>query len=74
MTENQSAPVNGVSKETLWYLDNYIRLRDYLDRTISRIAARCVRSGNIALEEYPFYGYILDVLEETTLTISTIDA
>ena len=53
-----------VSKDTLWYLDNYIRLRDYLDRTISRIAARCVRSGNIAVEEYPFYGYILDVLEE----------
>lgn len=55
---------NKVSKDTLWYLDNYIRLRDYLDRTISRIAARCVRSGNIAVEEYPFYGYILDVLEE----------
>ena len=55
---------NNVSKDTLWYLDNYIRLRDYLDRTISRIAARCVRSGNIAVEEYPFYGYILDVLEE----------
>lgn len=55
---------NTVSKDSLWYLDNYIRLRDYLDRTISRIAARCVRSGNIAVEEYPFYGYILDVLEE----------
>ena len=53
-----------VSKDTLWYLDNYIRLRDYLDRTISRIAARCIRLGNIAVEEYPFYGYILDVLEE----------
>lgn len=64
MTDNQSSPSGGVSKETLWYLDNYIRLRDYLDRTISRIAARCVRSGNIAVEEYPFYGYILDVLEE----------
>ena len=65
MVENLNVP-NGepVSKDTLWYLDNYIRLRDYLDRTISRIAARCVRSGNIAVEEYPFYGYILDVLEE----------
>ncbi len=57
-----------VSKETLWYLDNYILLRDYYDRTISRIAARCVRMGNIALEEYPFYGYILDVLEEISDT------
>ena len=64
MTDNQTIQSDGVSKETLWYLDNYIRLRDYLDRTIARIAARCVRSGNIAVEEYPFYGYILDVLEE----------
>lgn len=53
-----------VTKEDLWYIDNYIVLRDYYDRTISRIAARCVRMGNIALEEYPFYSYILDVLEE----------
>ena len=57
-----------VSKETLWYLDNYIVLRDYYDRTISRIAARCVRMGNIAMEEYPFYRYILDVLEEISET------
>ena len=64
MTDNQTPPTGNVSKEILWNLDNYIRLRDYLDRTISRIAARCVRSGNIAVEEYPFYGYILDVLEE----------
>lgn len=57
-----------VSRETLWYLDNYILLRDYYDRTISRIAARCVRMGNIAMEEYPHYSYILDVLEEISET------
>ena len=48
-----------VTKEDLWYVDNYLVLRDYYDRTISRIAARCVRMGNIAMEEYPFYSYIL---------------
>ena len=53
-----------VSKETMWYVDNYIVLVDYYDRTISRIAAHCVRMGNIALEEYKFYPYVLDVLEE----------
>lgn len=57
-----------VSKDTLWYVDNYILLRDYYDRTISRIAARCVRMGNIAMEEYPHYAYILDVLEEISDT------
>lgn len=51
-----------------WYVDNYILLKDYYDRTISRIAARCVRQGNIAIEDYPFYGYILDVLEEISET------
>ena len=53
-----------ITKESLWYVDNYIVLIDYYDRTISRIAARCIRSGNIALEEYKFYPYVLDVLEE----------
>ncbi len=53
-----------ITKEDLWYIDNYIVLKDYYDRTISRIAARCIRMGNIAMEEYPFYSYILDVLEE----------
>jgi hypothetical protein len=53
-----------VTKESLWYIDNYILIRDYYDRTVSRIAARCIRSGNIAVEDYPFYPYILDVLEE----------
>lgn len=53
-----------VTKEDLWYIDNYIILKDYYDRTISRIAARCIRMGNIAIEEYPHYTYILDVLEE----------
>ena len=62
------ANASGVSKETLWYLDNYILLRDYYDRTISRIAARCVRMGNIAMEEYPHYSYILDVLQEISET------
>ncbi len=52
----------------VWFVDNYILLKDYYDRTISRIAARCVRKGNIALEDYPFYGYILDVLEEISET------
>lgn len=68
MVSDNNQGTNPISKETLWYLDNYILLRDYLDRTISRIAARCVRSGNIAMEEYPFYGYILDVLEEISET------
>ena len=64
---NINTPQNtgpAVSKDSLWYVHNYIVLIDYYDRTISRIAARCVRMGNIALEEYKFYPYILDVLEE----------
>lgn len=51
-----------------WYVDNYLLLKDYYDMTISRIAARCVRSGNIALEEYKHYPYVLDVLEEISET------
>ena len=53
-----------VTKESLWYIDNYVLIRDYYDRTVSRIAARCIRKGNIAIEDYPFYSYIIDVLDE----------
>ncbi len=61
-----SAPNNTVkvTREDLWYIDNYLVIKDYYDRTISRIAARCVRMGNIPIEDHPFYNYILDVLEE----------
>lgn len=71
MTDEKNMTVTNniaVSKESLWYVDNYIVLLDYYDRTISRIAARCVRMGNIAMEEYKFYPYILDVLEEICST------
>ena len=61
---NDGTKANG----DFWYVDNYVLLKDYYHRTISRIAARCVRKGNIAIEEYPFYGYILDVLEEISET------
>lgn len=61
-------PSTTVSNADLWYIDNFILLKDYYDRTISRIAARCVRKGNIAIEDYPFYAYILDVLEEISET------
>ncbi len=64
MDQNNTSRLSPVSEEVLWYLNNYLLLRDYYDRTVSRIAARCVRKGNIAIEEYPFYSYILDVLEE----------
>lgn len=71
-SSQQPQPVSekkeSVDKGDLWYVDNYILLRDYYDRTISRIAARCVRMGNIAIEEYPQYSYILDVLQEISET------
>mgnify|MGYP001535374820 CR=1 FL=1 len=44
-------PNKAAGTADLWYVDNYILLKDYYDRTISRIAARCVRKGNIAIED-----------------------
>lgn len=68
MEQNKSFSSGKDAQGDTWYVDNYVLLKDYYDRTISRIAARCVRKGNIAMEEYPFYGYILDVLEEISET------
>ena len=64
----QNASVNIEINDSTWYVDNYVLLRDYYDRTVSRIAARCIRKGNIPIEDYPFYSYILDVLEEISET------
>lgn len=66
MGQNTSANIE--INDSTWYVDNYVLLRDYYDRTISRIAARCVRKGNIPIEDYPFYSYTLDVLEEISET------
>ncbi len=70
MEENEkfSDGSNYPSGEKLWYVDNYILLKDYYDRTISRVSARCIRTGNIPIEDYEHYGYILDVLEEISDT------
>ena len=68
MEANNSFSSGKNTQGDTWYVDNYVLLKDYYDRTISRIAARCVRQGNIAMEEYPFYGYILDILEEISET------
>lgn len=59
---------SNIQEDKTWYVNNYILLKDYYDRTISRIAARCIRMGNIPIENYPFYGYVLDVLEEISET------
>ena len=68
MEQNNSFSSGKDRNDDLWYVDNYVLLKDYYDRTISRVAARCVRKGNIAMEEYPHYGYILDLLEEISET------
>ena len=68
MEQNNSFSSGKDRNDDLWYVDNYVLLKDYYDRTISRVAARCVRKGNIAMEKYPHYGYILDLLEEISET------
>ena len=68
MDQNKSFSSGQDSTGDTWYVDNYVLLKSYYDMTISRIAARCVRKGNIAMEEYPHYAYILYVLEEISET------
>ena len=68
MDQNKSFSSGKETTGDTWYVDNYVLLKEYYDMTISRVAARCVRSGNIAMEEYKHYAYILDVLEEISET------
>jgi hypothetical protein len=53
-----------IEVEVLWQFNNFLLLKDYYDRTIARISARCIRMGNLTLEEYPHFNYVLDLLDE----------
>ena len=61
-----SAPANsyGLTVEQLWNFDHFMRLKTYYDQTISRTCARCVHLGGLELSQYPYFGYILDLLDE----------
>lgn len=53
-----------LTTEQLWNFDHFMRLKDYYDQTISRTSARCVHLGGLELTQYPYFGYILDLLDE----------
>lgn len=54
----------GLSLEQIWNFDHFMRLKNYYDATISRTSARCVHLGGLEMSQYPYYGYILDLLDE----------
>lgn len=54
----------GLTVEQLWNFDHFMRLKNYYDQTISRTSARCVHLGGLELSQYPYFGYILDLLDE----------
>ena len=54
----------GLTVEQLWSFEHFMRLRDYYDQTLSRTSARCVHLGGLELSQYPYFGYILDLLDE----------
>lgn len=54
----------GLTVEQLWNFDHFMRLKTYYDQTISRTSARCVHLGGLELSQYPYFGYILDLLDE----------
>ncbi|MCP4394693.1 MAG: hypothetical protein GY804_10575 [Alphaproteobacteria bacterium] len=74
--EEQQAPISDVEggcnnlkklghldKQLLWEFNYFLELCSYYDRTMSRIAARCVQQG-IKMEQYSHVSYAFDVLEE----------
>lgn len=59
-----AADTYGLTVEQLWNFDHFMRLKTYYDQTISRTSARCVHLGGLELSQYPYFGYILDLLDE----------
>ena len=73
LAQTESAPATGgsvvasnygLTVEQLWNFDHFMRLKTYYDATISRTSARCVHLGGLEISQYPYYGYILDLLDE----------
>ena len=73
LAQTESAPAKGgsvvasnygLTVEQLWNFDHFMRLKTYYDQTISRTSARCVHLGGLELSQYPYFGYILDLLDE----------
>lgn len=62
--EKKGGNAYGLTIEQLWSFDHFVRLKDYYDQTISRTSARCVHLGGLELSQYPYFGYILDLLDE----------
>lgn len=52
-----------LDKNLLWEFNYFLELCSYYDRTMSRIAARCVKQA-LKMEQYPHVSYAFDVLEE----------
>lgn len=63
-TGSSLAEAYGLTVEQLWNFDHFVRLKTYYDQTISRTSARCVHLGGLELSQYPYFGYILDLLDE----------
>lgn len=64
VTKDGASNPYGLTIEQLWNFDHFMRLKSYYDQTISRTSARCVHLGGLELSQYPYYGYILDLLDE----------
>ncbi|MBR1777759.1 MAG: hypothetical protein IJ752_04150 [Alphaproteobacteria bacterium] len=64
MGSSVTANTYGLTVEQLWNFDHFMRLKTYYDQTISRTSARCVHLGGLELSQYPYFGYILDLLDE----------
>lgn len=52
-----------VDRDLLWQFNYFLELCSYYDRTMARVAARCVRK-QIKMEQYEYIKYAFDVLGE----------
>lgn len=62
--EAGAVPAQGDADQLGWAFNDFLDLVEHMERTQSRIAARCIRLGGIAMEAYPHYGYLVDVYAE----------
>lgn len=80
--ENEPAPVvlenSGVSASAktqdpvLFMVDKIERQLDFLHQTQAWISARCVELGNIEPYTYTYYGFLMDVYQQTVRDIQSV--
>ncbi len=61
-----------IPKTKNWEMANFMRQKNLYEEATNWISARCVRLGNMDKTEYPYYGFVVDLMNELKENIQNL--